>query len=319
MDRLNWDRLASTYDQEVLSSFDADRSGIIGRRLDKLDGAKKTALDLGCGVGKYIRPLADRFGQVVGANHSDELLKIARRDHGNLKNVDIRMLDATRKRSAPVMRADVVVCANVLIMADDGLRAAILDTARKSMVPDGRLGQRVRRCPTMDARAISAGLVGGGETRSALALTKQDKFGHAPCALLNLLPHDFSGNVFVNGNYDPANIWTADATVVIERQRNSSDTIIGAIRGGSVCELYAGTATVAPMLPCSVNESLISFTITGGTGRYANYGGSGSLRAVVNTCAVGGRPYDLVSASPVHDVDPADAVVLDQISLRIER
>lgn len=139
MDRLYWDRLASTYDQEVLSSFDADLSGIIGRRLDKLAGAKKTALDLGCGVGKYIRPLADRFGQVVAADHSDELLKIARRDHGHLKNVDIRMLDATQKRSAPVMRADVVVCANVLIMADDGLRAAILDTARKSMVPDGRL------------------------------------------------------------------------------------------------------------------------------------------------------------------------------------
>ena len=140
-----------------------------------------------------------------------------------------------------------------------------------------------------------------------------------PCALLNVLPHDFSGNVFVNGNYDPANIWTADATVVIKRQRNSSETIIGAIRGRRVYELYAGTATDAPMLPCSVNESLISFTITGGTGRYANYGGSGSLRAVVNTCAVGGLPYDLVSASLVPGVDPADAVVLDQISLRIER
>ena len=73
-----------------------------------------------------------------------------------------------------------------------------------------------------------------------------------------------------------------------------------------------------PSLPCSVNESLIAFTITGGTGRYVNYGGSGSLRAVVNTCAIGGLPYDLADLSPV-TVDPADAVVLDQISLRIER
>ena len=140
-----------------------------------------------------------------------------------------------------------------------------------------------------------------------------------PCALVNVLPHDFAGNVFVDGSYDLTNTWTAEATVVIERQRNSNDTIIGSIRGGSVCELYAGTATVTPMLPCSVNESLISFTITGGTGRYEGYGGSGSLRAVVNTCAVGGVPYDLATASPSPSVDPTDAVVLDQISLRIER
>ena len=139
-----------------------------------------------------------------------------------------------------------------------------------------------------------------------------------PCALVNVEPHDFAGNVFQNGVYDPSNTWTAEARIVIERQRNPSDTIVGAIRGGSVCELYAGMATVPPMLPCSVNESLIAFTITGGTGRYANYGGSGSVRAVVNTCAIGGVPYDLTSLSPV-PVTPGDAVVLDQISLRIER
>jgi len=139
MDRGYWDRLASTYDQEVLSSFDADLSGIIARRLDELAGVKKTALDLGCGVGKYIGALSERFGHVVAADHSDELLKIARRDHANRGNLDIRLLDATQKGSFSAARADVVVCANVLIMADDELRAAILETARKCMAPRGRL------------------------------------------------------------------------------------------------------------------------------------------------------------------------------------
>ena len=142
-----------------------------------------------------------------------------------------------------------------------------------------------------------------------------------PCALVNVEPHDFSGNVFTGGVYDENNSWTAAATIVIERQRNPGDTITGQIRGGNVCELYAGTAPASPplpSLPCSVNESLIAFTITGGTGRYVDYGGSGSVRAVVNTCAIGGVPYDLTSLSPV-PVTPGDAVVLDQISLRIER
>lgn len=139
MDRLYWDRLAPAYDQAVLSSIDADLSGIIARRLDELAGRKKTALDLGCGVGKYLGPLADRFGQVVAVDHSDELLKIARRDYGHRSNVDIRMLDAVRGCPPAVVRADVVVCANVLIMADEALREAILNTARKSMAPNGRL------------------------------------------------------------------------------------------------------------------------------------------------------------------------------------
>ena len=139
MDRLYWDRLALTYDQAVLSSFDADLSGIIARRLDELAGTQKTALDLGCGVGKYVGPLSDRFGQVVAVDHSEELLKIARHEHGHRSNVDIRMLDAAKGRPTTLVRADVVVCANVLIMADEELRSAILDTARKSLAPKGRL------------------------------------------------------------------------------------------------------------------------------------------------------------------------------------
>lgn len=137
------------------------------------------------------------------------------------------------------------------------------------------------------------------------------------CALVNTSPHAFSGNVFVNGVYDSGASWTADATVVITRERNPGDTITADIRGGSVCELYAGVSDVDPFLPCSVNESVIPFTITGGTGRYADSGGSGSLRAVVDTCAVGGLPYDLTSATA--PANAADAIVLDEISLRFER
>ena len=139
-----------------------------------------------------------------------------------------------------------------------------------------------------------------------------------PCALVNVTPHDFSGNVFVNGVYDPGASWTADGTVTIQRDRRPEDTITGQIRGGSVCELFATpSAEVSPNLPCSVNESLIAFTVTGGTGRYQGVGGSGSLRAVVNSCAIGGLPYDLTTATA--PADAADAIVLDQISLRLER
>lgn len=139
MDRAYWDRLAPAYDREVLSSLDADRSGIIRRRLTALAGSGKTVLDLGCGVGKYLRELSSGFGRVVGVDHSEELLKVARRAHGLRENVELVQLDLSAGRRVAGVRADVVVCANVLIMADEGLRGAILDVARKSMTRAGHL------------------------------------------------------------------------------------------------------------------------------------------------------------------------------------
>ncbi len=138
----NWtgcDRLAARYDDEVLSSFDSDLSGAIERCLDGLAGPDKTVLDLGCGVGKYLAGLAERFGRVVAVDHSEKLLEIARRDHGERRNVEIRRLDASDGRAVRGVRAHVVVCANVVIMADGELRDAILQVARKSMKRDGRL------------------------------------------------------------------------------------------------------------------------------------------------------------------------------------
>ena len=139
MDRSYWDRLAPTYDEEVLSSFDADLLGIIGQRLDEISGPKKTVLDLGCGVGKYLQPLSERFGRVWGVDHSADLLDIAAHDHGHLSNVELQVANVSDEHSLPGIRADVVVCANVLIMADGLLRASILRTAKKAMARDGRL------------------------------------------------------------------------------------------------------------------------------------------------------------------------------------
>jgi len=139
MDVAYWDQLATTYSEEVLSSFHADRSGAIRRCLDDLGGPRKTVLDLGCGVGNYLHALSKRFGRVVGVDQSEELLEVARRDHGHRSNVELRCVDAADGRAIRGARANVVVCANVLIMADAERRDAILRAARDSMTRNGRL------------------------------------------------------------------------------------------------------------------------------------------------------------------------------------
>jgi ubiquinone/menaquinone biosynthesis C-methylase UbiE len=139
MDEEYWDRLAADYDEEVFSSLDSDDRGLIRSALDGLASRRKTALDLGCGVGKYVGALSERFGKVIAVDHSTELLEIARRRHADPENVEFRKVDASRGRSLRGGQADVVICANVLIMADEDLRRGILETARRSMRPTGSL------------------------------------------------------------------------------------------------------------------------------------------------------------------------------------
>ena len=134
-----WDRLAARYDEEIFSSIDSDEGGVIREALDTIADRQKTALDLGCGVGKYVGALAERFGSVVAVDHSAELLEIARREHSGRNNVEFRQVDAAAGKSVRGVRADAVVCANVLIMADRGLREGILTTARKSLRPGGSI------------------------------------------------------------------------------------------------------------------------------------------------------------------------------------
>ena len=139
MDQAYWDRIATRYDEEVLSSFHSDRTGVITAHLDSLGGVRKTVLDLGCGVGKYLPALAERFARVVGVDHSEELLRRAEGDHGHLGNVELIQVDAALGRRVPGVQADVVVCANVLITADAALRRGILRTARKCLARGGHL------------------------------------------------------------------------------------------------------------------------------------------------------------------------------------
>ena len=152
MDRRYWDQLAERYDEQIFSSFEADRTGILSRCLDHFADPRKTAMDLGCGVGKYLPALARRFEKVVGVDLSPRLLEVDAEAAESLNNVKLVCADATEARRLTGQRVDVIVCANVLIMADDLKRHAILETARKSLVRGGHL---ILVVPSMESALLT--------------------------------------------------------------------------------------------------------------------------------------------------------------------
>jgi SAM-dependent methyltransferase len=67
-------------DEEFLASGEADVAATVDPVLPLLDrpAAEATALDVGCGVGRLSRALADRFGQVQGIDISPVMVEEAR-------------------------------------------------------------------------------------------------------------------------------------------------------------------------------------------------------------------------------------------------
>ncbi|MBV8524343.1 MAG: methyltransferase domain-containing protein [Acetobacteraceae bacterium] len=68
---------------------DIDRFFVLGEQRAKIlidpmlsqlaiNAADKTALDLGCGVGRFSRPLSDRFASEIGVDVSDEMIRRAK-------------------------------------------------------------------------------------------------------------------------------------------------------------------------------------------------------------------------------------------------
>ena len=111
-----WDTMARDYDGEIMSSFDEDVKKVIKRRVDDhcRGAAAANALDLGCGVGKYLPLLAARCGRVLGVDISAALLEQAGRLCGPKLcapsgNVTLRCVDLANYRTDAHVAGDLYV------------------------------------------------------------------------------------------------------------------------------------------------------------------------------------------------------------------
>lgn len=137
MDPEYWNRGIKDYDQEVLDSITADRSGVIRRRLEQYARKEKLAADFGCGVGNYVSVLARNFKRVYAIDFASRLLKIAQQ---RCEEPNVRWmkgdLATTRFR---MRRAHFGVCQNVLISPERHKRRAILKNINHHLVRGGHL------------------------------------------------------------------------------------------------------------------------------------------------------------------------------------
>lgn len=178
-----WDEMAQDYDGEIMSSFDEDVNKVIRRRVnDHCRGAAASfALDLGCGVGKYLPLLAQRCRSVLGVDISGQLLRQAGQLCSAYSNVSLRQVDlANYKVNAhltgdlPRGEATFLVCANAIISPDPTVCSRIFDTVKKCLAPGGKL---LLVIPSTESAQLGASLIGewrdAQRQRFAAALEKK--------------------------------------------------------------------------------------------------------------------------------------------------
>ncbi len=127
MSRDYWNRVCDDYECEVVSVWDRDRAGLIRECIEGQSGVETSsqrAADLGCGVGKFLPILAERYARVEACDYAMSGLEKARSHAARFSNIFYHQVDLSLD-PMPFEPVDLVLCVNVLIMHsyDDRMRA----------------------------------------------------------------------------------------------------------------------------------------------------------------------------------------------------
>jgi trans-aconitate methyltransferase len=132
-----FDRAADTYDQVGVPWFQPIGAALVVE-VDPRPGER--ALDVGCGRGAALLPLADAVGptgSVLGIDLAPRMVEALARDAAHLGHVEVRVADASRP-GLPPAAYDVLTASLVLFFLPDP--AAALRGWVDLLVPGGRLG-----------------------------------------------------------------------------------------------------------------------------------------------------------------------------------
>lgn len=114
MDRKYWEKIAPKYETEIFDVLRNDASGIIVAAIEQMASSKKTVIDIGCAVGKWIPVLAPKFKQVIAADISAINLRIAKEKYQQYDNVEYIRMDMSAD-DLTVIPCDTAICINAIL------------------------------------------------------------------------------------------------------------------------------------------------------------------------------------------------------------
>lgn len=114
MKRSYWETMAPTYGEEIFDVLHNDKKALIRSVINKYASPRKSVIDIGCAIGKWLPVLAPAFRKVVALDISAKNLEIARQRYPQYKNVQYLRADMSGKKTR-VPKCDFGICINAIL------------------------------------------------------------------------------------------------------------------------------------------------------------------------------------------------------------
>lgn len=151
-DRSYWEKLGEDYDDEVFDVYANDKGRVIAARIEAVAKRSLRAADFGCGVGKFLPLISDRFASVQAVDFSKACLRRGAERYRDLENVSFQHFDMCRSSRA-FRSVDFVLSVNALLTPDLGKQLAMFRTLARHVAKGGRM---VLVVPSLESALFSA-------------------------------------------------------------------------------------------------------------------------------------------------------------------
>ena len=139
MNRNQWNSLAPTFEKDVCDISREETADQIKRYVARAHIPKSGAVlvDMGCGIGTFIRQYGHRFEKIVGVEYAAAIIARAKRRCADISGVTWHTagIEAAAKRIGPC--ADLTVCMNVITVPSVQNRRAMWDGLAAVTKPGG--------------------------------------------------------------------------------------------------------------------------------------------------------------------------------------
>jgi len=114
MEKGYWEKIAPSYETEIFDVLKNDKSGKIVKAILSFADPKKSVIDIGCAVGKWMPVLAPVFGKVKAIDISNNNLKIAAKKYPQYTNITYERVDMSVAK-VKVNKYDSAICINAIL------------------------------------------------------------------------------------------------------------------------------------------------------------------------------------------------------------
>lgn len=114
MDKKYWERVAPDNDNQIFDVLKNDRKKLIVSQIAAVASKRKTVMDIGCSVGKWLPLLSTSFKKVYAVDIANKYIALAKEKNAGLRNVEYLRADFSKEGNTyPV--CDAAICINAIL------------------------------------------------------------------------------------------------------------------------------------------------------------------------------------------------------------